>query len=443
MRIDIRWRKLVRDLSGYRGRALALVVAVSASVVSLSTMLGALGIVTREIAANYLKTRPAHISIELDEVTPQVLAAARNFPGIAMAEARAVIEARAKVGHEWMRMLLFVVEDFGEMRLNAFSHESGAWPPPAGSMLIERQALDFLKARDGGSIEVRMPGGSTHSVPISGIVHDTTVAPSWQEQTGYGYLARSSLATLAVPPVLDELRILLDGNPQDTKVIDAKAVEIANALRAQGARVRSIKVPPPGKHPHEELMQAGLRNFALLSALALVLSAILVAAVLAAILARQVREIGIMKAVGARSGQIAGMYGALLLVLGGISIAIGLPLGLVLANGRAQAIADTMNFTVTGSLVPAWVYAMVVGCSLLVPLLVSLPIVVGASRKTVREALGSFGVPSSFGTQRLDRALTSLGGPSTPTSLPCATPSAAAGASGWRSPCLRRAAGSS
>ena len=49
----------------------------------------------------------------------------------------------AKVGDEWMRMLLFVVDDFGAMRLNTFTRDSGAWPPPAGTMLIERQASIF------------------------------------------------------------------------------------------------------------------------------------------------------------------------------------------------------------------------------------------------------------------------------------------------------------
>src|SRR5262249_40867759 len=116
-------------------------------------MLGAYGIVRREIIVNYARSTPASATIEVDEVTPDVLATARRFPGVA------VVEARALVGHEWMRMLLLIVDDFGGMRLNTFSRDSGAWPPPAGTMLIERQAIGFLMAHEGESITVRTPCG--------------------------------------------------------------------------------------------------------------------------------------------------------------------------------------------------------------------------------------------------------------------------------------------
>ena len=186
MSLDTRWRKLVRDVTGNPGRALTLLVAVSVGVFSVSTMLGAFGIVSREIPVNYLATNPAHATLEVDEVTPKVLETARSFPGVAVAEARSVIEARAKVGPEWMRMLLFVVEDFGTMRLNTFSRDSGDWPPGTGSMLTERLAVDFLKTGEGERLTVRLPGGATREIPIAGTVHDTTLAPAWQEQTGYG-----------------------------------------------------------------------------------------------------------------------------------------------------------------------------------------------------------------------------------------------------------------
>jgi putative ABC transport system permease protein len=408
--LDTRWKKTLRDITGYRGRALALFVALAVGIFTVSTMLGAYGIVRREITVNYARTSPASATIEVGEVTPSVLASVRQFPGVAVAEARAVVEARAKVGDEWMRMLLFVVDDFGGMRLNVFNRDSGAWPPPAGSMLIERQAIGFLMAGEGQSVTVRTPHGSPRVVPIAGVVHDTTLAPAWQEQTGYGYITRETLQSLGEPPVLDELRILVEGNAMSTALIDAKAVELATALKGQGIEVHSVKVPPPGQHPHQGQILASLRSFLSLSSLALVLSAILVAAVLNAILARQVREIGIMKAVGARSGQIGVMYGALLLALGAASLAVGLPLGVVASGRLAQRLADTMNFTVTSTAIPAWVYAILIGAGLLMPLVTSLPAIVTASRTSVRGALGVLGVGGAFGAQRFDRMLTSLGG---------------------------------
>src|SRR5262249_15712456 len=232
----------------------------------------------------------------------------------------------------------------------------------------------------------------------------------WQEQTGYGYITRETLVSLGEPPVLDELRILLEGNPMSTALIDAKAVELATALKAKGVEVRSVKVPPPGQHPHQGHILASLRGFLSFPSLALVLPAILVAAVLNAILVRQVREIGIMKALGARSGQIGVMYGAQLLALGAASLAVGLPLGAAAAGSLARTMADTMNFTVTSTSIPAWVDAILIAAGLLLPVLTSLPAIIRASGTTVREALASFGTGKAFGARRLDRALTALGG---------------------------------
>jgi putative ABC transport system permease protein len=198
-----RWMKLLRDFRGSADRAFAILVALSVGVFTLSTMLGAYGIISREITVNYVRTNPASATIEADEVTPAALATARSFPGIAVAEARGVVEARARVGDEWMRMLLFVVDDFDGMRLNTFTRDSGAWPPPAGSVLIERQAVGLMQAGEGGTLTIKPPHGAARALPISGIVHDTTLAPSWQEQTGYGYITRDTLAALGEPPVLD------------------------------------------------------------------------------------------------------------------------------------------------------------------------------------------------------------------------------------------------
>jgi len=54
----------------------------------------------------------------------------------------------------------------------------------------------------------------------------------------------------------------------------------------------------------------------LFSTFALLLSGVLVGSSVASMMARQVREIGVMKTVGATSGQIAGMHLAMMLGLG-------------------------------------------------------------------------------------------------------------------------------
>ena len=124
----------------------------------------------------------------------QLLAAVRARHGIADAEARETLIARVQVGpDQWRPLLLFVVPDFETMRVSTFQRESGAWPPPDGTMLIERTALPMLDAESGDSVVVKTPDGTPQAVAISGVVYDPSLAPAWQEREGYGYITPATL----------------------------------------------------------------------------------------------------------------------------------------------------------------------------------------------------------------------------------------------------------
>src|SRR5262245_241589 len=114
--ISPRWRKLGRDLRTQRGRVLLLVAAVAVSLTGIGTVLGAYAILTRELPLNYAGTKAASATLDLGADVPRSLVdAVRARPGIAEAEARGFVRARAKVGQEWQRLLLFVIDDFHDL----------------------------------------------------------------------------------------------------------------------------------------------------------------------------------------------------------------------------------------------------------------------------------------------------------------------------------------
>lgn len=177
----MRWIKLLRDVKAESGRALLMLAAVGFALFAVTTMLAAYGIVTREVTRNYLSTNPASATIDVAEVTPGMLAAAKAYPGVADAEARSVVMARVKVGGEWMRMLLFVVDDFATVRMNLFVPHSGETAPADGAMLVEKVAAPLIGAVEGQTVIIKTPHGPETAVRVDGQVHDTTLAPAWQE----------------------------------------------------------------------------------------------------------------------------------------------------------------------------------------------------------------------------------------------------------------------
>ncbi|MCR8843634.1 ABC transporter permease [Paenibacillus sp. SC116] len=407
-----RWRKLLGDLKATKGRMVMMVLAIAVGVLGVGTILSAYTILTREITVNYQTTNPASAYIRLDQVKDSLVNEVRDQPGIEAAELTSWVESRIEVSpNEWMPLLLFVVEDFNNMQLNQFWPEVGAWPPTEGSILLERTALTLVDAKVGDSLRVQTTNGSKVIVPISGLVHDPGLAPAGQEQTAYGYITPSTLALLGETEPSPILKVLVLDDSPNKKQIESTVGELAGWIQQMGYSIEEIRIPPPGQHPHQTQMTSILVMMFIFSAMALILSAILTATMIGGLLAQQVRQIGVMKAIGARTRQIAGLYLSLVAFMGIIAIIIGLPLGNIAGQGFAKVVADMLNITLYSISIPIWSYVVLLVVGILVPILISLFPILRATRITVREAINDFGTTrKSFGSSRMSTLLGKIRG---------------------------------
>jgi putative ABC transport system permease protein len=406
-----RWQKVRRDLWTSRGRMALMTVAVAAGLFALGSTLGADAVLSRELTRAYLSTRPASATLETDAVDDALLAEVRKQPGVAAAEARASVRARVRVGEDWRPVLFFVVPDFQGMRLATFARLEGDWPPPRGTMLIDHMALSLVEAKVGEEVVIKTPHGAPTSLRLSGVVWDSSLAPAGMERTVWGYITPETLALLGEKGGLDQLKIITAGNLMDTAAIEATARGLAGWLEAHGHPVREIQIPPPGKHPHQGQMAAVMLMLNLFAVLALLLSGVVVGTTVEAMMARQVREIGVMKAVGARTGQIARLYLAMMLVLGVGALVLAVPSSLWAARALAGMAAYNLNIKIASAAVPWWVLALVCAAGLLVPLLAAAVPVGRASRTTVQNAIHDSGTPlEAFGARRFDAWLSRRSG---------------------------------
>lgn len=382
------------------GRMMMMVLAIAAGVTGVGAVLSSGAILTREISRNYLSTTPAAATLEVDRLDDALIEQVRRRPGIADAQARATVTAQVRVGPEqWRGLLLFVVPDFNAMRIATFTRESGAWPPPEGTMLVERTALAVINSKPGQSVDVQLPGGTARRVAVSGVVHDPSLAPAEQEQTGYGYITPQTLVQLGGSATLDELKIRVTAGTRPA--IQKAADDLAAWLATQGRSVHEIQIPPPNMHPHQTQMQAVLLVLMIFAGLGLILSAVLVATVVGGMLTQQIRQIGVMKAIGARNGQIAGLYALQVGLIGAGATIISVPLGIMAGRGFANAVSELLNLNLASYSIPAWVFAVQIASGLLVPLLVAAMPIARAVRITVREAISDYGVRPETVSARL------------------------------------------
>jgi hypothetical protein len=321
--VSPRWKKLWRDLQMAQGRMIMIVIAIAVSIFAVGTILSAYTILSREISRNYLDTNPASAFLELDHVDDSVIQAVKQQPDISDAEATSWVTARIEVKpNEWKTLLLFVIKDFSTLHIDTFQHESGSWPPPNQTILLERVALDLIHAKIGDSFTVQTPNGPSRTIAISGTVHDPGLAPAWQEETVYGYISPSTLAWLGESNILHILKVIVKDQPQNINEIDAKVGNLANWLKKQGYTVGEIRIPPPAMHPHQSQMNSILTIMLIFAFMALLLSAILTATMINSLLAQQIlSDYGTSrKSVGSRGldgllSKIRGLDSTLLLAL--------------------------------------------------------------------------------------------------------------------------------
>ena len=399
-----RWKKILRDFQASTGRMVMTVIAIAVSIFAVGAILSAYTILTREISRNYLGTNPASAYLQLDRVDDAVVEAVRTQPNIVDAEAGSWVMASIEISpNEWRPLLLFVVKDFNAMRINQFTPESGAFPPPEQTILLERQALVFINAKVGAVLNVQTPDGPMRAVTISGSVHDPGLAPAWMEQTAYGYVTPATLGWLGEGNTLHILKVVVKDQSQGRATIETTVSYLTQFLKNKGYTVGEIRVPPPLLHPHQTQMETVMQTLLIFSLMALVLSAILTATIVGGMLAQQTRQIGIMKAIGARSGQITNLYIVLVMILGLAAAVIGAPLGTAAGIRFSRVIADVLNLTLNSVSIPGWVYGVELLMGILVPLLVALVPIRRTTRITVRETISDYGTNrEAFGSRKID-----------------------------------------
>jgi putative ABC transport system permease protein len=392
-----RWRKIWGDLRESPTRALLVVLAIAISTATLMVAVGARAILTREITTSFASGNPAAAVFVLPRVDDVLVAQVRHLPGVADAEARRVVRARVEVAPgDWRTLLLFGIRDFTDLRVSTFRAETGVWPPTSGAVLVERSALPVLRTTTGDTLHIRVPGGIVADVPVQGIVHDPGVAPGWQDNVGYAYVTSATLARLGLGERFDELHITIS-NANDRAAATRVATTVTDWLAEQGQVVQRVEVPLQ-EHPHADHMATLLLLLTVFSLLALILNGALVANLLAGLLARQVRQIGVFKAVGATSWQIAGIYLRFVLLLATVAVVLGVPLGVAGARAFAAFAATQLNLELASLAIPPMSFALVVGIGLGWPLLATIIPVMRAARMTARAALQSAGVLSPVAT---------------------------------------------
>jgi putative ABC transport system permease protein len=306
------------------------------------------------------------------------------------AEGRQIVQVRANVNNgNWKKIKLVAVRDFGEMRVNLLTAIHGKAIPDRRELVISDDFLNRTGFRVGDVIEIELPDGRTEFLPLVGLVSDQVTNGRDFMGGAIGYVTLDTMDWLGLGDYYNHLYVRVDGDSNREAVILAASEVIEDRIERNNHQVYRTKTQQSNEHPLSSIVLALLGVMAALGGLILILSSSLIINTLNALLTQHLRQIGVMKLVGARSVQIMGMYLILILSYGVIALVLALPFSGIAGYSLAKFITGFINAEIQGfRVIPISIVLQVI-IAVLIPLIAGYLPVNSGSKTNVRRAISN------------------------------------------------------
>ncbi len=423
------WRKILRDVWLNRKRTALVVLSIAVGVFSVGVVAQMRVIISQDLASTYASINPASAMIQTTTSIPEdLIETIRRMPEVAEAEGVRTIQALFKTaaGRTSRAIEVIAFRDYEDIRINKVSPElvfnpdpiswpkPNVWPPPKKELLIERTSLlvaylGLTRLDQGDSILLKMPNGQERSMPLAGLTYDFSKLPAPSAGRAYGYVSFDTLEWLNEPREFNTINLVVAGDRSDVKHIKRMVELVRRKLEKNSITILKTEIPVPGKLPLDSQFQAITLVLGVLGILSLCLSAILVVNTISAIIIQDVRQIGVMKAIGARQNTIVTLYLTMVLVFSSLSLAIAVPLATLAARALINFMAYFINFNLSEWSISRQVIAIEVVAGLYIPLLAALFPIFRGTRITVREAIAFTSGDAEKERGKFDRVVWALG----------------------------------
>ena len=405
-----RWRKVLADLWGNKTRTLLVVASIAVGVFAIGVISGTYVMLKEDLNLSYSSSNPANISLMTTPLNDDVVDIVRRMDEVADAEAFTTASLRLQTGPDsWKTLKLYAFRDYEERAIHRLLSPVGATLPGDHEIILEHKTLASLNAAIGDTLDVELPDGTHRQLTIVGTGVDQSEIYDIILGDLRGYVSIDTLEWLHQPTYLNQLYVTVAGSPNDKAAIQHAATSVTDRLERAGLSVFRTQTALQSKHPLDSIIQALIAVLIILGVLIAFLSGSLIANTMSALLSQHLRQIGIMKLVGARRIQITAMYFVLIMSFGLVALVISIPLASVAAYALLGLVANIVNFVTQGFRVVPQAILVQIFIGLIIPPAAGILPVLAGSRVTVQKAISSSGISGAQQKKSwLDRQLERL-----------------------------------
>lgn len=356
----------------------------------------------------YDASSQADLNIGTGDISPSIRNVLERLPNVALVEGRVVYYTRASVDPDatrWIDFRLTGIGDFDEVQINRIELLEGRYPE-AGEITLDASARSLIPANIGDVVYTRSRVGDR---PTAHRVVGFTRTPAALDAA----ILNQAFAYGPIGDVRREANLVGDNRLlfrlEDPAEAGTTAGRIGRILGARGIPIGFTIVRDPANAEGRRELATLLQLLTAFSILGVILSGFLVGNTVAAIMAEEMRQVGIMKSLGAGRLRLIRAYLLPALLLGGAGTLIGLPLGIVGGGALGTYLANLLGLRLPPPNLAAREPLLALAVGIGVPVVAAVVPAWHGAGTPVSALVRSYGVAAARGRRLLDRLLRPVG----------------------------------
>ncbi len=408
--MSVIWYKVWFDLWHNKVRTALAVLSIAAGVFAIGAIFGMVDQLLSGMDSAHQAVTPSHIQMYLiDRIDRDTAIRLESIEGVEAVEVTNEVTVRYKLHpeDEWKRGQMVMRDDYEEQKYDILQLKEGEWPHRDDEVGIERLSSQYYGIDIGDKVIFELDG-MDRALPITNKIRHPFVPPPQFGGDAVFFVNAQGLERFEIPEgEFGNLKVRV--KPYSLELAKEVASEMKERLAKENIGVAVTFYQDPEEHWGRFFVEGLNLVLQVLAVISVFSSVVLVLNTLTALITQQTNQIGVIKAIGGKTGDIMKVYLAGVLVYGLLALLIALPLGALLAFGITQWFLNLFNidYEVFQISTRALIYQLL--AAIVAPLIVALwPILAGATI-TVREAIASYGLGGDFGSNWLDRTVERVG----------------------------------
>jgi putative ABC transport system permease protein len=407
--IPATFKKILADLWTNKARSILVALSIAVGVFAVGIIIATMQIVRHDMLADYLAINPHTARLYTRDFDVSLLEKLRGLPEVETAGASYNIwlKIAARDGRQHQINLNSIVS-LDALQVDKLVLALGSTSLADGEIYLERQGAEGLGWKVGDTVTLELADGSTRGLKVTGTVHDVLANPYKFNGSTSGFVTPATMASLGGSDQCNFVNLVTSGSHTDANHVQEMAENVASVVEANGIKVMNVSAQRPGQPPAQATVDTVMTLMSILSVLVVFLSTFLVTNTVSALMGQQIRQVGVMKALGAKLWQVIGIYLGLVLAFGLLALLIAIPIGALASYGMTRWLIGMLNANPSPFRLPLEAVLAQVFIGLVVPVVGALVPVIGGARRTIRQAITSYGLEPGGKPGPFDRLMEAL-----------------------------------